>query len=59
MACIALHNMCIAERDQCQTRWQLEVQDIDLIADSIVRFQNKTESNMKRMKISNWLWMDH
>ena len=25
MACIALHNLCIAENDPCEPRWQLEV----------------------------------
>ena len=59
MACIALHNMCIAEDDPCQPRWQLEVQDLDLITDSIIRYENKLQSNMNRVKISNWLWMDH
>ena len=59
MACIALHNTCIAEDDPCQPRWQLEVQDLDLITDSIIRYENKLQSNMNRVKMSNWLWMDH
>jgi hypothetical protein len=59
MACIALHNVCIAENDPCQPRWQLEVQHLDLIRGSLVRQENKVKSNLNRMKISNWLWMDH
>ena len=53
MACIALHNMCIAEDHPCQPRWQLEVQDLDLITDSNIRYENKLQSNMNRVKISN------
>ena len=58
MACIALNNMCIAEHDSCQPRWQLEMQAVDLITDSIIRFENKTEFNLNRLKISNLSWMD-
>ena len=31
MVCIALNNWCIAENHQCESRWQLEVQQLDLI----------------------------
>ena len=55
MACIALHNLCIAENDPCQPRWQLEVEQLDLIRDSIVREEHKVISNLNRMKVANWL----
>jgi len=56
---MALHNICIAENDPCQPRWKLEVHEIDLIREPLLREENKVESNLNRMKISNWLWMDH
>ena len=31
MACIALHNLCIAGSDLCIPRWQLRVENLDLI----------------------------
>ena len=40
MACIALHNLCIAENDPCQPRWQLDVQELDLIRQSVIRQEN-------------------
>ena len=36
MACIALHNLCIAEKDPCKPRWQLEVHKLDLIRRSLI-----------------------
>ena len=59
MACIALHNLCIAENDPCKPRWQLEVHEPDLIRGSLIREESKVKSNLNRMKISNWLWMNH
>ena len=31
MACIALHNLCIGRSDLCIPRWQLRVENLDLI----------------------------
>ena len=59
MACIALHNLYIAENDQCKPRWQLEVHELDLIQGSLIREESKVKSNLNRMKGSNWLWMNH
>ena len=59
MACIALHNLCIAENDPCKPRWQLEVHELDLIGGSLIREESKVKSNLNRMKILNWLWMNH
>ena len=59
MVCIALHNLYIAENDQCKPRWQLEVHELDLIRGSLIREESKVKSNLNRMKGSNWLWMNH
>ena len=47
MACIALHNLCIAENDPCQPRWQLEVQQLDLIRTPIFRTESKERSDIE------------
>ena len=59
MACIALHNLCIEISDACQPRWRLEVDDLDLIRKRLRRGEDKREASLNRLKISNWLWMDH
>ena len=59
MACIALHNLCTEISDPCQSRWRLEVDDLDLIRKRLHRAENKTESSLNRLKIANWLWMGH
>ena len=59
MACIAFHNFCIKIYDPCQPRWRLEVDDLDLIQKRLRRAEDKKESSLNYLKISNWLWMDH
>ena len=59
MACIALHNVCIDEDDPCEPRWQLEVDDLALIRTRITRTENRDMSDLNRLKISNWLWLNH
>ena len=59
MASIALHNLCIELADPCQPRWILKVQELALIRKQLHREENMKESALNRMKISNWLWMDH
>ena len=59
MACIALHNMCISVSDPCKPRWKLQLKDLGLMKKHIKRTEDITESNLNRLKISNWLWMDH
>ena len=59
MACIALHNLCIAENDPCKPCWQLEVHELNLIQGSLIREERKVELNLNWMKILNSLWMNH
>ena len=58
-ACIALHNLFIAENDPCKPHWQLEVHELDFMRWSLIQEEGKVKSNLNRMKISNWLWMNH
>ena len=59
MAYMALHNLCIELADPCQPRWKLQVQKLALIWKQLHREEDMKESALSRMKISNWLWMDH
>ena len=59
MACIALHNICIDRSDPSQLRYRLEVELLELMEKPLFRAVDKEESNLTRMKISNWLRMDH
>jgi hypothetical protein len=55
MACITLHNFCIAQNDPCDPRWRLEVGDINMIrGNNIVHKQNNSDSI--KDTILNWLW---
>ena len=56
MACIALHNLCIARSDPCLPRWQLRVENLDLICKRTKRGQDKQLSQQIRSKITQWLW---
>ena len=56
MCCGMLHNLCIARNDPCHPRWQLSVEELDLISRDIQRQQNNRESNENATKIANWLW---
>ena len=57
MACITLHDLCIEIcADPCQRRWSLEVDDLNLIRKRLRRAEDKKESSLNRLKISNWLW---
>ena len=56
MAAIMLHNLCISRNDPCEPRWRLEVKELSLMRNKISRKENKDESDLNRMKISNWLW---
>ena len=63
MVCIALHNLCIEISDPCQPKCRLD--DLDLIRKRLRRAEDKREKererepSLNRLKISNWLWMDH
>ena len=56
MACVMLHNFCIAKLDLCNLRWRLSVEDLELNNTVIKRRANKGESNKNTRKISDWLW---
>ena len=47
MACIALHNLCIAENDPCKPRWQLEVHELDLISRSLNQVEFESDENLE------------
>ena len=59
MLCIALHNLCIVEKNPCKPHWQLEIQQLDLIQSSLDQEKSKVQSNVNQMKISNWLQVNH
>ena len=59
MTCIALDNLCVEISDPCQPRWRLEVDDLNLIRKRVPRAEDKREPSLNRLKIFNWLWMDH
>ena len=57
MACILLHNICIAHNDPCEPRWRLTVKNLSLISKQLSkRGEDKKSSDLNRLKISNWLW---
>ena len=45
MACVMLHNFCIAKHDPCNTPWSLSVKELELNNSVIKRRANKGESN--------------
>ena len=59
MACIALHNICIDRSNSWQTRWRLEIEQLELMEKLLFHAEDKQESNSIRMKINIWLWMGH
>ena len=56
MSCIMLHNLCIKHKDPCEPRWRLEVKELSLMDRKTTRGEDKNESDLIRLKISNWLW---
>ena len=56
MACVMLHNFCIAKHDPCNPRWRLSVEELQLNNTVIKRRANKGESNKSTRKIADWLW---
>ena len=53
MACIALHNLCVEISDPRQPRWRRKVYDLDLIRKRLRWAEDKRESSLNRLKISN------
>ena len=46
MACVMLHNFCIAKHDDlCNPRWRLSIEELDLNNTVIKGRANKEESN--------------
>ena len=56
MACIVLHNICIARSDPCNPRWKLEVNKLKLIRQATKRTKDKRFSHEIRNRIAGWLW---
>ena len=59
VASAALHSICIERSDPCQPSWRLEIEQLELMEKPLFRAVDKEESNLIRMKISSWVWMDH
>lgn len=55
LACIALHNICIARDDPCKPRWRLQIEKLHLIRNRANREQDG-EADQVRMRITTWLW---
>ena len=45
MACVMLHNFCIAKHDPCNLPWSLSVKELEVNNTVIERRANKRESN--------------
>ena len=54
MLCVVLHKICISENDPSQPRWKLQVNELDCIRDFFLREENMKQSNLNRIKTSNW-----
>ena len=54
-----LHNLCIEISDPCKPRWKLKVDELDLFDKAVSRVEDSQESELNRLKISNWLYLDH
>ena len=58
MACIALHNICIARDDPCSPRWRLDIENLLLIRKR-GNGEQDNEADQVRTRITNWLWDIH
>ena len=56
MACVMLHNLCIARNDPYNPRWRLTVEELELNSAYVRRHQSNSESNRNATKIVNSLW---
>ena len=56
MACVLLHNLCIARNDPCLPRWRLSVEEIKTVEKRLVREENRQGSNTNAKRIAEWLW---
>ena len=55
MACITLHNICIAKADPCKPRWRLEVKQLHLIRREAPLVRGPDTDDV-RMAITEWFW---
>ena len=55
MACIALHNICIARDNPCRPRWRLDIEKLHLIRNRGSVEQDR-KADQVRERITNWLW---
>ena len=55
MACLMLHNLCMATNDPYNSRWRLSVEELELTTKIINRSESNSESNKKTGIIKNWL----
>ena len=52
MACMMLHNFCIAKHDPCIPSWRLSVEELEVSNTAIKRRPSKGESNKNAPKIA-------
>ena len=55
MACVMLHNFCIAKHHPCNPRWRLSVEELELNSTVIKRRANRGESDQNTRKIDDRL----
>jgi len=55
MACMVLHNTCIASDEPCKARWRLQIENLHLIR-NIDNGEQDGEADQVRIRITNWLW---
>ena len=53
IACLMLHNLCMATNDPCNSRWRLSVEELELTNKIINRSESKSESNKNTCIIKN------
>ena len=53
IACLMLHNLCMATNDPCNSHWRLSVEELELTNKIINRSESKSESNKNTCCIKN------
>ena len=56
MACVMLHNLCIAMNVPWNPCWKLSVEELVLTNKIMNRSESKSESHKNAGTIKNWLW---
>ena len=57
MACVLLHNLCLARQDSNKPRLKLHVGELSLVERNIPRTENKGQSREIATKIAEWVWI--